>query len=105
MEFIWFNFTCPENVESIDRERTHLAECLSQIFRRNYSRYIFLQAVAAKINKGIENPNKMKYIIFVGDSLVDKCRNKMKHIIAASNAAYYTILCFLMLNRDNISSV
>ena len=52
----------------------------------------FVQAVADNINKGIENPNKTKYNMFVDDSLFAQTKNKMKHAMAASIEALYMIL-------------
>ena len=102
------SITSPANFEPIARARTHLAEHLSDrtdllekykdiIDRVSFSDEPdkdtnFVQAVADNINKGVDNPNKTKYNMFVDDSLFAQTRSKMKHAMAASVEALYMIL-------------
>ena len=104
------SITSPSNFEPIARARVHLAEFLSD--RRDLlSKYkhiidkvkfsdepnsetVFVQAVKDAIHKGIIDLKRTKYNMFVDDSLFAQIREIIKHAMAASIEALYTVLGF-----------
>ena len=54
----------------------------------------FVQAIADIIHKGLLDPNKIKFNIFVDDSLFNQIRSKIQYAMAASVEALYIILGF-----------
>ena len=98
----------PSNFEPIARARTHLAGYLSnkEDLTHKYESIInnvkfsdepaadakFVRAVPDKFNKGIDDPDKTEYNMFVDDSLFVQTRDRMKQAMAASIEALYIIL-------------
>ena len=98
----------PSNFEPIARARTHLAYHLSHrrdlllkykhiIDKVSFSEpqtteTIFTKACPCSINKGLSEPNRTQYNMFVDDSLFAQTRDNIKHAMAASIEALHIIL-------------
>ena len=105
----------PADVEPFAKARTHLVEFLSTrrdlldrhkdiIKRVKYSMVPTsdikcLQAKADKYNKGIKNPNKTSFNVFVDESLFVQVTSNIKHTMAASIDALYIVLGYPDLEK------